>query len=343
MEPITHALTAVALSHTGLNKATRLATPMLLAASLAPELDALSVFAGAPAYFAANRTVTHSVAGALVLAAAVAAAFWAVGRKHATAPVRFIPALAVCAAGAMFHLLLDCTTSYGTQLLWPFWRKWAAWGLADEVDPWILIALVAGLLLPGLFRLVTEEIGVRPAGRGRQRAAVVVLTLMALYFGARFVMQQQATATLASRMYHGASPRAAGAFPAGVTPLAWRGIVATESTFEEVVVPLGPGAFFDPDRSRTHFKPEPSPVFDAAQATETVKRFALFARFPAARGERLAQGYRVTVRDLRFPEERGGERKLGRSVIAVVELTDNAQVTGERFQFAGEEQPPARR
>jgi inner membrane protein len=343
MEPITHTLTAVALSHAGLNKATRLATPMLLAASLAPELDALGAFAGAPAYFAANRAATHSVPVALALAAAVAVAFWFVGRKHATAPVRFLRALAVCAAGAMAHLLLDCTTSYGVQLLWPFGRKWVAWGLADEVDPWILIALVAGLLLPGLFRMVTEEIGARPAGRGRQRGAIIVLSLMVLYLGGRVVLHAQAAGILASRMYHGASPRASGAFPAGVTPLVWRGIVATENTFEEVEVPLGPGTFFDPDRGCTHFKPEPSPVFDAAQATETVKRFAQFARFPSARVERLMDGYRVTVRDLRFPDERPAERKFGRSVMAVVELNNAAQVTDERLQFVGEELAASRR
>lgn len=242
----------------------------------------------------------------------------------------------------MAHLLLDCTTSYGVQALWPFGRKWVAWGLADEVDPWILIALVAGLLLPGLFRLVTEEIGARPAGRGRQRAAIIVLSLMVLYLGGRFLLHAQAAGILASRMYHGLSPRAVGAFPAGVSPLTWRGIVATENTYEEVGVPLGPGTFFDPDRGRTHFKPEPSPVFDAAQSTETVKRFAQFARFPAASVERLMEGYRVTVRDLRFPEGRPAESRLGRSVMAVVELNSAAQVTDERLQFIAEERTARR-
>lgn len=338
MEPITHALTSVALARAGLNKTTRLATTMLIVAGLASDVDALSLAGGAPAYLAYNRTVTHSLAGSAVLAALVAIGFWLAGRKHPTAPMRLKQALVVCGIGAAVHLLLDLTTSYGAQLLWPFHKKWFAWDLAGEVDPWILIILVAGLLLPGLSRLVTEEIGARPTRRN-ERPAVVVLALLTLYFGGRWFLHEQALGLLNSHMYHGAVPSAVGALPSGVSPLRWHGVVVTENTLEEVEVPVGPGGYFDPDRSRTHFKPESSPAFEAARATATVRKFLEFARFPTASVERETDGYRVTVRDLRFAEE----RRAGRSVMVVVELDVQGRVVDEGFHFADEDARQKRR
>jgi inner membrane protein len=337
LDPITHALASAALSRAGLNRMTRLATPMALVAGLAADIDALSLADGAGSYLEYNRTLTHSLAGSSALAALVAAAFWLIGRKHAVSPIRFVPAFAVTAAAAACHLLLDLAESYGLALLWPFQKKWTAWDLVDAVDPWILLVLVAGWLLPGLFRLVTEEIGARPAARGKQRAAVLALALVALYCGGRALLHERARDVLGSRLYHGAPPVTVGAFPGAASPLEWRGVVATENTLEEIHLSLAPGSFFNPDRSSTHFKHDPSPALQAALGTVTIRRFLQFARFPAATveparpaGGRLMDGYRVTVRDLRFPEK----RRIGRNVVAVVELDSEARVRSEQFQFA---------
>ena len=95
-------------------------------------------------------------------------------------------------------------------------------------------------------------------------------------------------------------------------------------------VPVGPGGVFDPDRSRTFFKPESSPALEAASETETMKAFLQFAKFPSATVMREGAGYRVVVQDLRFSDE----RRLGSSVVAVVELNNLAEVVDERFEFA---------
>jgi len=329
MEPVTHALAAVAVARAGLNRTTRLATPMAFVAGLAADVDVVSLAGGAPAYLAYNRTVTHSLVGSGVLAASCAAVFWLLGRKHASRPVRFLPALVVSLAAATVHLLLDISNSYGVQLLWPFRKTWYAWDLLDVVDPWLLLVLVAGLLLPGLFRMVSEEIGARPASRGTERWAVATLAVVLLYCGGRFLLHGRALQTLNSRMYHGAVAEKAGAFPWSVSPFAWHGVVATDNTLEEVEVPVGPGAYFDPDRGRTHFKPESSPALAAAQKTAAVREFTRFARFPIASVQRMPAGYQVMVRDLRFPES----QRTGRAVIAVVELDHNARVTREAIEF----------
>ena len=330
MEPVTHVLTSVALARLGFQKTTRLALPIVVVAGLAPELDALSAVGGASAYFHLNRTVTHSLLGAVALAIVVALVFQRIGGKHPTAPVQFRPALVASLVGVGAHLLMDLTTSYGARLLWPFSGKWFAWSLAEEVDLWLLFALVAGFLLPELFRLVTEEIGARPAERGRCRAAIFLLGLVAVYLGTRALLHAQAEGLLNSHMYHGNAPRAVGAIPLGVSPLRWHGVVATENTMEVLEGPIGPGGIFDPDRSRTFFKPESSQALEAAGETETMKAFLQFAKFPSASVMREGAGYRVVVQDLRFTDE----RRLGSSVVAVVDLNNLAQVVDERFEFA---------
>lgn len=332
MEPVTHALAAVAVTRAGLGKATPLATPMAMVAGLAADVDVLSLAGGAESYLSYNRTVTHSLLGGGVLAAAVAAVFWLLGRRSEKHSLRLVPALLISFAAAGAHLLLDLCNSYGAQLLWPFSPKWYAWDLLDTVDPWILIVLVAGLLLPGLFRLVTEEIGAKPVSRGAQRWALATLAVVLLYTALRFFSHGQALERLNAHIYHGASPLKVAAFPRATSPLVWHGVVSTEATLEELEVPVGPVGVFDADRTRTHFKPESSAPLEAAGKTETVQRFVRFARFPVASVERLEQGYRVTLRDLRFPE---GPR-TGRSVVAVVELDNAARVTLEEFRFSGQ-------
>src|ERR1700722_12806119 len=161
MEPVTHALTSIALGRAGLNKLTRAATPMLLVSGLIADVDWVTRLVGAETFLRGHRTATHSLVGTAAIIAAVAAVSWFAGRKYPKYSVRIFPALAICAIGAGAHLLLDMLNGYGVKLLWPFSPKWYAWDLADSVDFWILFFLLAGLLLPELFRLVLEEIGSR--------------------------------------------------------------------------------------------------------------------------------------------------------------------------------------
>ncbi|MBI3671160.1 MAG: metal-dependent hydrolase [Acidobacteria bacterium] len=330
MEPVTHALTSLALGRAGLNRTTRLATPMLLAAGLAADLDWLSLAGGARAFFHGYRTATHSLVGTAAIAAVSAILFWRLGRKHPTAPVRFAPAVLVCAAGATAHLLLDLTNSYGVKLLWPFSGKWAAWDLLDPVDPWVLVLLLLGLLLPRLFGLVIEEIGARPKKRGVQRGAIVALVLLALYCGGRWVLHDRAVALLGSRLYHRATPLSTGAFPGGASPLTWAGVVECENTLEEIEVSLAPGSVFDPDLARTHFKPEPSPALEAARKSGLAREYLQFARFPKATVEKTTEGFHVELRDLRFTSPLRGRR----APIAVIELNSQAQVVHEELRLA---------
>ena len=67
MEPVTHALTSIALGRAGLNKVTRMATPMLLVSGLIADVDWVTRLGGASAFLHGHRTATHSLLGTAVI------------------------------------------------------------------------------------------------------------------------------------------------------------------------------------------------------------------------------------------------------------------------------------
>lgn len=330
MDPVTHVLASVALARAGLDRTTRLATPVLVVSGLAADVDLLSYAGGADAFLHLHRALAHSLLGSAVLVLLIATGFWFFGRAPGKDPLRFARVLATCAAGAATHLLLDLCNINPVQLLWPFRSNGYAWDLLAPLDLWVLVFLFAGLLLPGLFSLVSEEIGERKKKRGPRKGPIAALALLALYIGGRGVLHARAVDLLLSHEYHRAAPTAAGAFPSPASPLAWRGVVITENALDELEVFLGPGDSFDPDHSVTHYKPEPSPILEASEHTEAAQRFLESARFPLANIERLEDGYRFELRDMRFSEAHDFF-----SVVAVVDLDRHQfHVTRQELVFA---------
>jgi len=328
MEPVTHALASITLSRAGLNRATRMATPMLLVSGLAGDLDWFSRFGGARVFLAAHRTATDSVAGVIAIGIVVAAIFWAVCRRTPRFQVGFFPAAAVCAAGAASHVLLDLLNSYGVKLLWPFSSRWFALDLDATIDPWLLIILLMGLLLPELFRLVTQEIGAKTKAHPGMRGAIIALVIAAMYLGGRALAHEHAVVLLDSRAYREQTPLTVAAFPQSSSPLFWSGVVGTDSLIAEVEVPLSPGATFDPEAAVVHYKPDPSAALDNARRSDAAREFLQFARIPLATVERIEGGYRVRMRDLRF-----GRELSERGVVAVIDLNDAGTVLDSRLEF----------
>lgn len=329
MEPVTHALTSIALGRTGLNKLTRAATPMLLVSGLVADIDWVTRLGGAEAFLRGHRTATHSLVGTAAIAAIVAAGFWFAGRLYPKFALKLFPTLLLCAIGAGTHLLLDLLNGYGVTLLWPFRNKWFSWDLAYPVDSWILFFLLGGLLLPELFRLVLEEIGSKPRRRGRQRGAIIGLALVALVIGGRAFAHHRAIALLDSRSYGDQTPLAVAAFPRPSNPLVWDGVVETDNAVVNLEVPLGPGPEFDPERGDTHFKPQDSPALKNAIGTPLAVDFLSFARFPLASVQPEGDGFRVRLRDMRFAAELAGRR----GIVCVVHLNAQSQVINERIEF----------
>ena len=339
MEPVTHALASLALGQTRLNRVSRLATPMLLVSGLAADLDWLAYLGGPRLFLAAHRTATHSLLGAALIACTTAALFSTVARSRPASepPVQFFPALIVCSAGAVMHLLLDLSTSYGVKLLWPFSGKWYAWDFAPSLDPLMLLLLLAALLLPRLFALITQEISGRAKVHPGSGSTTAVLLLLLLYLGGRAAAHQNALALLNARVYRGEGPLRSAAFPAS-SPLNWTGLVETPDAIDEVQVPLS-GAF-DPESARPHFKPADSAALESARRSPAAQAFLAFARFPLATQEETLSGYRIEIRDLRFAAAPSADN-FGQ-VMAIVTLSPQSLVLTNELQFATATVPPAR-
>ena len=75
MEPVTHALTSLALARVGQRRLPRFGTAMLVVAGVAPDLDYASYLGGASSFLRYDRTLLHSLLSSFVLAIALAAAF----------------------------------------------------------------------------------------------------------------------------------------------------------------------------------------------------------------------------------------------------------------------------
>ncbi len=339
MEPFTHAFTSLALARAGQQRLPRFGTAMLVVSGLAPDLDYASYFGGANAFMRFHRTTLHSLAGSAVLACAIAGAFCVLDRKlpqrraaEATppAPLPFAHALVVCAVGVAGHMLLDLASGIGVQLLWPFRAHWTAWDLATNFDPWILGVLVAGLLLPLLFKLVNEEVTSGQKKRTGQGSAIFTLLLIAGYLGARAHLRSEAVDLLVSREYHGRVALSAEAFPETSTPFDWRGVVDTDDTLEEVEVPLNRPDEFDPNSSVTRYKPEDSAPLEVAEKSAAAAEFLAYARVPIAAVRRVEADYSVEIRDARFPT--GDDDPA--NILLRVDLDINSQIRREEFLFA---------
>jgi membrane-bound metal-dependent hydrolase YbcI (DUF457 family) len=337
MEPITHALTSLALARAGRERLPRYGTAMLILSGVAPDLDFISYLAGPAAFLKFHRAVLHSILGSVAMCFFIATIFSLVDRARAkthndpsTVPLAFCSALLVCAAGASAHIVLDVASGIGVRLWWPFRGGWWSWDLLANLDIWILILLAAGLLLPHLVRLVNEEIGERERGGPGRGAATVTLVLLVTYVGARQMLHSRALDLLRSRDYHGQPPQKTGAFADSSNPFAWRGLVSTPDAIDEIDVSLLAGATFDPDRAVPHYKPDDSPAIVAAQDTSDAKLFLAYARFPFATMEPQDTGFNVTLRDLRFPA-RDGSRD---NIVVDVRLDANSQAGEQRTRYA---------
>src|SRR6266699_7080682 len=345
MDNLTHTLTGVALSQAGLNRKTRFATLALVIGSNLPDVDIVTRLAGSATYLKYHRGITHSVLGVIVLSALLAGTIYYLGRaarppkKRATPPLDGRWVLAICLIALASHVLMDLTNTYGVRCLWPFSGRWYAWDILYIIDPVLLALLIAGLGLPAIFRLVSEEVGAsKPDFR---RGAIFSLCCLVLLCGLREFAHRRVLGMLESHAYGEENPRRVGAFPSPADPFAWTGVAETDSSFR--VLPANAlDDDVDAERAGVFHKPEPSPVLDAAMKARTAVIFANFARFLWRQVEETEDGYEVMLRDLRFysADERSADERSpgGRrpGFVATIRLDKSLSVRSESFSFLGE-------
>ena len=330
MDPLTHALASYSLQRAAFPRLSRAATLAVVLAGTIGDADFLSTYFGPSAYLTFNRTYFHSLPAALAFGLLAAVPFFFLKPKSPENPIPratiFIPAF----AAALLHLILDVCQSSGVQLLWPFSPRRFSMDWFPTLDLWLLAILLAGILLPLLAGLVTEEIGARRKGpRGRLGASFALIALI-LYLAARLVLHGDALAALESRTYRGELPRRVAAFAESSSPFCWRGMVETERAFHDVEVPVGPGADFDPSSAITTYKPEPSPALDALRTSAAARRFLQVARFPKATVGRSPEGFHVLLHDLPTALDVGPASRI----FAVIDTDPSGKILSEELLWA---------
>lgn len=329
MDPLTHFLTGACLGRAGLNRKTALATAVLTISSEIADIDILTEINGPVYGFQHHRGWTHSFVGVPVMAALAVLIVLAFDRwwpwrrkKPRQLPVRLGWLYGFALLGALVHILLDFTNSYGIRPFLPFNYHWYHWDIVNIVEPVMLLFLLAGLVMPKLFGLIQEEIGARRApGRGWPIAALVLVVAL---WGFRDYEHRRAVATMSALEYGEGLPIRLSAFPAAVTPFTWYGVVENEGSYVTFAVDTLKGEVDPSGRARTWRKPPDTEASLAAKRSYAGRVYLDWADYPFIETAPIIStgGHRVTFLDLRYGY-------LSRTALAVeVDLDRDLHVTG---------------
>ncbi len=292
MEPLTHALTGAVMAQAGLRQRWgRQATLAMVAGAMIPDIDVF--WSHGVLALETHRGITHSLAGALVLAAALGAALLPLGRE------RRWWLLAGLSLGAILggHLFMDLINNYGIQLFLPFSKARPALDLVFILDPLITLPMAATLVFGSVWRH-------RAARLGRLAFAWLAVYLVALgisHGAAVANLRRAATA-------HGISPLHVSALPEPMNPFAWAGFVEDrEFYWQGRASALGGPVVLEPSAKAASFA-----AAQAAARSPEVQLYLWFARFPTLI-ERVENGRRILdYTDLRFSSPLIGKRPFGR-------------------------------
>lgn len=317
MEPVTHFLTGAVLGRAGFNRKTALATLTMTLAAEAGDLDVIAYFKGSAEGFMQHRGITHTFLAVPFMAALTVGVVWLLDRlyqrlRRGSKPVapRHWGWLYLCAfIAALSHILLDFTNNYGVRPFYPFQRQWYAWDIVFIIEPLILLALVAALTLPWLFRLIGQEIGARrrgPIGRG---AAIAALVFIVLLWAVRDFEHRRALEAMNARIYQGETSTHVAAFPYMINPFRWAGVAETSRGYVSMQVDSLTPEVDAGNRAINYFKPEPTDAISAARQTRFGREYLAWSRFPLIEAEHQEQPEStdlVRLGDVRFryPDER---------------------------------------
>jgi inner membrane protein len=345
VDPLTHALSSLALQRVFWPKAPKIAFASVVIAGVVADLDWFTASLGPSPYLRWHRTASHSLLAAFVAAAVgivvsfLVATFVAgrgadgVGedrRSYAKREGRrFFTRLYLFALlSALLHLTLDLFQADGASLLWPFSsRRWAL-DLLANLDPWLIAVLILAILLPELFRLVGSEIGARDKRPRGRNGAVAGFVVILLYLALRANCHAAATGSLDAHTIAGETPRRVAAFPDSTSPFLWHSVVETESAIHLADLRAIGEPSFASMPVGVH-KPEPSAILDAARTSQAAVIFLRFARFPKATVVKETEGYSVEIQD--FKDQATGEKT--RAVMVDVNLDKSGAVVSSELQW----------
>ncbi|MBI2371308.1 MAG: metal-dependent hydrolase [Deltaproteobacteria bacterium] len=288
MDAVSHLLSGALLARSGFQERLgRSATVVGMGAAILPDIDSLARLAGPFAALEHHRGFTHSLAGAVILSAILAAGARALTRGRPFGSLYLLSLL-----GMLLHILLDLFTAFGTVVLYPFSRERFAWDLLFLIDPRFTLTLLLPLLLTRLLRRHAVHVA---------RAGFVVMTL---YVGVASLNHSLAVNQVqAAALEQDVEVERAAAFPLPASPFQWMGIVEGGGHLYQGLVDLrrpGPIRFEQFEQGvRNRYTERVEDLWE-------VKLYRWFARFPVVIYRTSGEQHIVEYFDLRF--SRVGER-----------------------------------
>lgn len=327
MDLLTHGAASLALQRAFFPRASWRSVVVIVSAGVIADLDWFSADLGPAEYLHWHRTTTHSILFVAVIA--IAAFLFSLQTKKTAAGIWLGYSWLAVALAALLHSCIDLLQPDGVTLLWPFSPKRLAIDVLPGLEPWLLTILIAAILLPELFQLVSDEIGARPNKPRGRNGAVVGLAVATLYIGLRALLHMNAVSSLEAHTMSGETPRRAAAFPDSTSPFLWHGVVETESALNLVVMRSMGGEVSYASGVTTLHKPEPSPMLAAAQNSPAAISFVKFARFPKAVVQPESEGYSVEIQDLKDQ----ATEEQSHAIFADINLDKNSRVISSDLKW----------
>jgi membrane-bound metal-dependent hydrolase YbcI (DUF457 family) len=334
VDPLTHGLASLALQRGFFPRANWRSVLVIVAAGIVADIDWFTASGGPASYLRWHRSATHSILFLAALALVSVLFVRVIQRKANSAQWVGLTWLAITSA-ATLHILMDSLQADFVQQLWPFSAKHLALDLFPAVDPWLMIIFAAAILLPELFRLVSDEIGSRVKRPRGRNGAIAGFAMVVLYLALRTVLHGNVTAALEARAIAGETPRRVAALPDSASPFLWHSIVETDSTLNLATLRILGTDVTYASGVTTLRKPEPSAILSAAQASPAAIAFLKTARFPKATTQRETEGFSAEIIDLK---DQALEEK-SRAIFADINLDKSGAVMSSELQWRANPKP----
>ncbi|MFB6099609.1 MAG: metal-dependent hydrolase [Salinibacter sp.] len=251
---------------------------------LLPDLDVIgSVFLTEAQALTFHRSLTHSLLFILVVTPLAA---YGLRRLHGESPPSMARWAGLVGMALLTHVGLDCLTTYGTQIFWPFSTYPVILGTIFVIDPLYTLPLAIGLLV---------SLRWSPTAKARRWANYAGLAVSSAYLLLTMVHKRHVNRVFAQNLdrKHPATERLL-TMPTPFNNLLWRGIAATPTGFY-----VGYYSLLDPDRSIDfRFVPKRHDLLGDATDHSIVQRLRRFSRgyFVVRRGDDGG----LKILDLRF-------------------------------------------
>ena len=329
MDNLTHSLVGLTAAKTGLERLSPGATFLCVLAANSPDADVIvGIFGDRWDLLQHHRGITHSFVGTASLALLAPVIFYGVDRlwarlRRQEPRTNFRGLLISSCIVTATHPLLDWTNSYGIRFLLPWNSRWFYGDLVFIVDPFIWLALIAGLLVIWRVRDHTKA-----------KIAFASFAIVVAYWGALAFAHSRAVARgreEAQRIVtsNGESVSRLAVMPTLANPLRWDCVFETDNATYRFLVALKGQT--PAGRVIRYAKPA-GPLAVALQdvsAQKPARVFLGFARFPVSQ---LADPSCTTQTLLQLADLRYTEPGRSRGTFAVdlpVDCPDRA-VTGGR-------------